>query len=307
MHATKTAWFIGIAGSAVMVVALVVLSGFSAALAWMSSGSGMGDPCWSSTPAAGGGTGSMVSPTSPVASPTTVSNGPQCVAPSGYGAAVVQWATAMADALYVNPACHGHISYPDCYDTWYKAPGSNYPPGAPFFPEAVILYGDQVCPGCSAWANGTYQCVSFVRGAYSQVYPMPVTGNAFDLWALYSQLPGWMEVPSGSAPASQRGMPLPGDVMVFKDPSIGHVAIVMAVQLPHESHNGAITFSNANSVSPYTTMPLLPDLSVDTSSWPGYTVWGYIRPRTGMGSVSTHPQQGEPAFSLIPSLMGRKE
>jgi hypothetical protein len=307
MHATKTALFLGIAGSVVMVVALVVLSGFSAALAWMSSGIGVGDPCWSSTPAAGGANGGGTSPPSLVASPTAGGNGSQCVAPVGYGAAVVQWATAMADALYVNPACAGQISYPNCYDTWYKAPGSNYPPGAPFFPQAVILYGDQVCPRCSAWVNGTYQCVSFVRGAYSQVYPMSVTGNAFDLWALYSQLPGWMEVPVGSAPASQRGLPLPGDVMVFKDPSIGHVAIVMAVQLPHGTQDGAITFSNANSVSPYTTMPLLPDLSVDTSSWPGYTVWGYIRPRTGMGSVSTHPQQGALAFSLIPSPLGRKE
>jgi hypothetical protein len=307
MHATKTAWFIGIAGSLVMVVALVVLSGFSAALAWMSSGSDVGDPCWSSTSVAGGANGGSTSPPSLVASPTAGGNGSQCVAPVGYGAAVVQWARAMADALYVNPACNGQISYPTCYDTWYKAPGGNYPPGAPFFPQAVILYGDTVCPGCSAWANGTYQCVSFVRGAYSQVFPMNVTGNAFDLWALYSQLPGWMEVPSGSAPASQRGLPLPGDVMVFKDPSIGHVAIVMAVQLPHGSQDGAITFSNANSVSPYTTMPLLPDLSVDTSSWPGYTVWGYIRPRIGTSSAATQTQQDTLTISFAPFPPRRKE
>jgi hypothetical protein len=309
MHGTQKVVFLGIAGGIVMVVALVALSGFSAALAWMSSGSGVGDPCWSSTPAAGGENGSTATPTSAEASPTATGNGngSQCVAPSDSGAAVVQWARAMADALYVNPACKGQISYPNCYDTWYKAPGSNYPPSAPFFPQAVILYGDTVCPGCAAWANGTYQCVSFVRGAYSQVYPMNVTGNAFDLWALYSQLSGWIEVPSGSAPPGQRGLPVPGDVMVFKDPSIGHVAIVMAVQLPQGSQDGAITFSNANSVSPYTTMPLLPDLSVDTSSWPGYTVWGYIRPRSGTGSVSTHPQQGALAFALIPSPLDRKE
>jgi len=53
---------------------------------------------------------------------------------------------------------------------------------------------------------------------------------------------------------------------------------VMSVELPTSSTIGAITYSNSNSVSPYTTMPLLPDLSVDTASWPGYTVWGYIRP-----------------------------
>src|SRR2546429_1784885 len=114
MHATKTALFIGLAGSGVMVVALVVLSGFSAALAWMSGGSGVGDPCWSSTPAAGGASGGIATTPSPATSPMAGSgNGQPCVAPSGYGAAVVQWATAMADALYVNPACHGQISYPN--------------------------------------------------------------------------------------------------------------------------------------------------------------------------------------------------
>src|ERR1700680_804958 len=138
----------------------------------------------------------------------------------------------MADALYVNPACGRRISYPDCYDTWYKAPGSAYPIGAPAFPQAVIDYGAQVCPGCSAWANGTYQCVSFVRGAYSQVYPMTLTANAFDLWATYNGQPGWVEVPSAVAPPSSRGLPEPGDVMVFKDASIGHVGIVMAVSQP---------------------------------------------------------------------------
>src|SRR5207245_2292045 len=164
---------------------------------------------------------------------------------SAIGAQVVAWARAMADALYVNPACGGRISSPVCYDTWYKAPGSDYPPGAPIFPQAVIQYGQQVCPGCSAWANGTYQCVSFVRGAYSQVSPMTLSANAFDLWAHYARQPGWMEIPAAAAPAGQRGIPLPGDVMVFKDASIGHVAIVMSVALPTATTKGAITFSNA--------------------------------------------------------------
>jgi hypothetical protein len=95
----------------------------------------------------------------------------------------------MAAALYVSPGCGGHISYPDCYDTWYKASGTDYPPGVPTFPQAVIQYGAQVCPYCSAWANGTCQCVSFVRGAYSQVCPMTVTANAFGLWARYARHP----------------------------------------------------------------------------------------------------------------------
>jgi len=199
----------------------------------------------------------------------------------------------MARALYVNPACGGRISYPDCYFTWYKAPGSRYPPATPTFPQAVIQYGVQVCPGCSAWANGSYQCVSFVRGAYSQVYPMRLTANAFDLWAVYATQPGWREIPSASAPAGQRGIPRPGDVMVFKDASIGHAAIVMSVEMPSMTTLGAITFSNANSVSPYTTMPLLPNLTVDTAMWPGYSVWGYIRPSPGAGFTQPIPQFGQ--------------
>ncbi len=154
----------------------------------------------------------------------------------------------------------------------------------------MIQYGAQVCPGCSAWANGTYQCVSFVRGAYSQVYPMRLTANAFDLWAVYATQPGWREIPSASAPAGQRGIPRPGDVMVFKDASIGHAAIVMSVEMPTMTTLGAITFSNANSVSPYTTMPLLPDLTVDTAMWPGYSVWGYIRPSTGAAFTQMLPR-----------------
>jgi hypothetical protein len=195
----------------------------------------------------------------------------------------------MAAALYVNPNCGGHISYPDCYYTWYKAPGSTFQPGMSTFPQAVIQYGEQVCLGCSAWANGTYQCVSFVRGAYSQVYPMRLTANAFDLWAAYATQPGWREIPSASATPLERGIPMPGDVMIFKDESLGHAAIVMSVELPTTSAIGAITFSNANSVSPSTTMPLLPDLTVDTASWPGYSVWGYIRPNPGVASVLQAP------------------
>jgi hypothetical protein len=256
----------------VTLLALLTLSGVAASFAWMAgSGYGSGPPlCQLVTP--------ETTPSTAVMTPTSGANTAACVKAGQIGAQVVAVAQAMAAALYVNPACGGHISYPDCYFTWYKAPGSTYPPDSPTFPQSVIQYGEQVCSGCSAWANGSYQCVSFVRGAYSQVYPMRLTANAFDLWALYAMQPGWREIPSASATASQRGIPMPGDVVIFKDASIGHAAIVMSVELPTEAAPGAITFSNSNSVSPYTTMPLLPDLTVDTARWPGYTVWGYIRP-----------------------------
>jgi hypothetical protein len=281
MHCSRTT-LTAVTGAVVVItlLALLALSGVAATFAWVERGGNGSGPglCQTVTPGMG-------SPT-PGAPRMPGGTTPSCVPPSTIGAQVVAWARAMADALYVNPACGGRISSPDCYDTWYKVPGSTYPPGAPSFPQAVMQYGQQVCAGCSAWANGTYQCVSFVRGAYSQVYPMRLTANAFDLWALYAKQPGWMEVPEAAAPAGQRGIPLPGDVMVFKDASIGHVAIVMSIARPSATTKGAITFSNANSVSPYTTMPLLPDLTVDTSGWPGYTVWGYIRPARAVSASS---------------------
>jgi hypothetical protein len=256
-------------------LAFLALSGVAATFAWMAGGAYGSGPtlCKAVTPG--------MRNTVPHATSTPGGKTSPCVRAGQIGAQVVTLAQAMASALYVNPACGGRISYPDCYFTWYKAPGSTYPPGIPTFPQAVIQYGQQVCPGCSAWQSGTYQCVSFVRGAYSQVYPMRLTANAFDLWATYASLPGWREIPSASAPAGQRSIPMPGDVMIFKDASIGHAGIVMSVELPTATTIGAITFSNANSASPYTTMPLLPDLSVNTASWLGYTVWGYIRPSPG--------------------------
>ncbi len=259
----------------VTILAFLALSGLAATFAWMAGGGYGSGPilCQMATP------GTSIS--TPATAGTPGGNTSACVKAGEVGARVVALAQAMAAALYVNPACGGHISYPDCYYTWYKEPGSTYPPGMPTFPQSVIQYGEQVCPGCSAWANGTYQCVSFVRGAYSQVYPMRLTANAFDLWAVYATQPGWREIPSAAAPSGQRSIPMPGDVMIFKDASIGHAAIVMSVELPTATTLGAITFSNANSVSPYTTMPLLPGLTVNTASWPGYTVWGYIRPSPG--------------------------
>lgn len=220
-----------------------------------------GSPCTPSTPLSGSGTA-----TATASPPATRGTGSACLPATGVEAAVVQLALQMAAHLSVNPACQGTISFPNCYYTWYESG----------FPPAVIAYGEQVCPGCAAWANGTYQCVSFVRGAYSQAYPMQQTANAFDLWAVYQGKPGWMEIPSAAAPPGQRGLPLPGDVIVWQDASVGHVAIATSVLPPRNGQDGEITFANANSSSPLDQMVLHPDLSVST--WPGYTVWGYIRP-----------------------------
>ena len=205
MNSSSKTLTILIGGIVVMtLLAFLALSGVAAAFAWMAGGGYGSGPvlCQMVTPE----TGSVT----PAKTRAPGGNTSPCVPASEIGARVGAWAQAMANALYVNPACGGRIRYPDCYFTWYKAPGNSNSPGVPTFPQAVIQYGAQVCPGCSAWANGTYQCVSFVRGAYSQVYPMRLTANAFDLWAVYAGQTEWREIPSASAPAGQRGIPMTG-------------------------------------------------------------------------------------------------
>ena len=87
--------------------------------------------------------------------------------------------------------------------------------------------------------------------------------------------------------------------MVFRDVSIGHVAIVMAIQAPSAHTNGWIAFANANSSSAYDRMPLRPDLTVDTSAWAGsgmqFEVWGYIRPQPALAHRVVRVNQLDPA------------
>ena len=220
-------------GILALMVMVVLLSGALALL----SGTGSGNGCATSRATASG-----------------------CVPPMGSAVAVVQLAMAMAAHLYMNPACHGVASYPNCYDTWYDAG----------FPQAVLAYGQRFWPGSFAWHNGTFQCVSYVLGAYSQVNPLPAGGNAIDFWGLYQNRPGWLEIPA------QRSLPNPGDIIVWHHAPDGHVAIVTGVVPPTGKKDGMITFGQADAPTALDVMPLHPDLSVST--WPGYTVLGYIRP-----------------------------
>jgi hypothetical protein len=88
-----------------LLLAFVVLTGMSASFAWTEGG--------------GYGSGPGICQTAtPGATPSPTGTAPACVPASAIGAQVVAWARAMADALYINPACGGHISSPDCYYTW---------------------------------------------------------------------------------------------------------------------------------------------------------------------------------------------
>lgn len=186
-------------------------------------------------------------------SPTAASD---CLNPNGN--AIVSVALQMAAHLYGNP------------DVWYDSA----------FPPAALAYWQQTCPGCKEWQNGNLQCVMFALAAYgvAGIHP-PAAGNAIKFWALYAHQPGWIEVPSAVAPPAQRGLPQPGDWMVWfnaADPFVGHIAVVVEVRPPIGSQAGSVTFAEANGPGPIVTETLLPDLSVLT--WHGgYSVVGYIR------------------------------
>ncbi len=239
------------------------------------------------------GTGSGNSCVGTASGPSTASS-PTCLPPTGSAAAVVQLALEMAAHLHLHPACNGVASYPKCYDTWYDAG----------FPHSVLAYGQRFWPGSSAWQNGTFQCVSYVLGAYSQVNPLPASGNAIDFWGLYRNLPGWLEIPV------QHRLPEPGDIIVWQHAPDGHVAIVTAVVPPTARTDGMITFGQADAPTALDVMPIHPDLSIST--WPGYTVLGYIRPLRALSALSaskafvTLASQDALAAGISPTLYVRQ-
>jgi surface antigen len=156
-------------------------------------------------------------------------------------------------------------------------------------PQAVLSFWQKSCPagsGCYAdWQNGNLQCVMLVTGAFALAgAPLPSAGNAIDFWSLYAHRDGFIEIPS-SAPgtaAYQRQLPMPGDIMVWGNGGLGHVAIVTAVVPPATSQPGSITFAESNGPGAILTEPLLSDLTIQT--WKGYTVYGYIRSLTMVGT-----------------------
>jgi len=214
--------------------------------------------------------------TASISTTTTASSsgGASCYPASGNGSSVAQAALSIAAHLYGSP------------DTWYDAG----------MPSPVLQFWSNACPsgsGCWVdWQEGSVQCVLLVTGAYALAgSPLPAAGNAIDFWSLYQHRSGWHEVPSATAPPSQRGLPMPGDIMVWYDPPplVGHVAIVVGVIPPVQGHNGSVTFAEANGPGTLVTQTLLPDLSVVTWSNPiPYSVLGYIRPAITNKTV-THP------------------
>ena len=161
----------------------------------------------------------------------------------------------------------------------------------------------QLCPQAQ---SGNLQCVLFVSAAFAGAGdPLPVLGNAVDFWTLYYNRAGWSRIGATASPAGSRGLPRPGDLMVWaggqhlekgKMVAYGHIAIVVHVVPPTPVHDGSVTVAQANAPGNrfaqkevpgnFFTLPLHPDLSVDGwSAWTStagvaygaYTVLGYLR------------------------------
>ncbi|MDQ2904874.1 MAG: CHAP domain-containing protein [Chloroflexota bacterium] len=175
---------------------------------------------------------------------------------------VTLMARAMAAHLHGPPTC------PSCGpDAWYDSG----------FPPAVLDWARAHCPGCSAWQNGTFQCVALVLGSYALFHPLPYDGNGNVFWSRYgtpaARSLGFEEVSTapGHLPVS------PGDIMAWQGGPFGHVSIVLSWQAPSGRSAGSITYAQANAEGgPIATLPIALDGSIGNHH--GYFVQGYIHP-----------------------------
>ncbi|MBV9257684.1 MAG: lytic transglycosylase domain-containing protein [Ktedonobacteraceae bacterium] len=148
------------------------------------------------------------------------------------------------------------------------------------FPQNILHWGLSHCPGCVAWMNNHFQCVSFVLGAYGLFHPLDLSGNGDDFYGLYATSYaaslGYRELlpARGELPVS------PGDIMAWNGGAHGHVSIVLGWIPPANGKQGIVTFAQANGEKPVQTLPILPDGQVATNDgyWNGFTVMAYIHP-----------------------------
>jgi hypothetical protein len=171
---------------------------------------------------------------------------------------------------------------------------------------STCTVGGELCPEAQ---SGNLQCVLFVSAAFALAGdPLPALGNAVDFWALYQGRAGWSQIGATASPQAARGLPRPGDLMVWaggehlengQSVAYGHIALVVRVVRPAQGHDGAITVAQANAPGNqlahrdlpgnFYTLPLHADLSVPgwsaftTASgvaYGSYTVLGYLRQAT---------------------------
>ncbi|MBA2392821.1 MAG: transglycosylase SLT domain-containing protein [Ktedonobacteraceae bacterium] len=174
-------------------------------------------------------------------------------------------------AAHLNTSCLKVAPNPDCLGD------ASFDDG---FPATILAWGLSHCPGCLAWMNNHFQCVSFVLGAYGLFHPLDLSGNGSDFYGLYSTSSaaslGYREMlpARGELPIS------PGDVMAWNGGAHGHVSIVLGWIPPMNGKAGVITFAQANGEKPVQTLPILPNGQIATNDgyWNGFTVMAYIHP-----------------------------
>ena len=197
----------------------------------------------------------------PAASATAAGNGGGALCINPNGNLIVQWALAISAHLYGNP------------DVWYDRQ----------IPPQALAWWEATCPGCRQWQNGNLQCVMFNAAVFG-VAGLPLyfgpngNANAIDFWGNYANRRNWVEIPSAWAAPGQRGMPEPGDMMVWYEdfaPLEGHIAVVVAVTPPTADTSGSLVFAEANGPGPLVQETISPDLTVNT--WAGGQVIGFIR------------------------------
>ena len=123
--------------------------------------------------------------------------------------------------------------------------------------------------------QGIVWCTDFVASAYQLA-----TGQAFPsypdaaLWwdGSVGQHPGFVQVPAG--PGS---FPQAGDIVVLRDGSAGHVAIIVGVQLPEQTQAGFALVAQGHATTALEKWALAPDGTL-TPPWNYSTqIPGYIR------------------------------
>jgi CHAP domain len=162
--------------------------------------------------------------------------------------------------------------------------------------QQVLPYWIRTCDGywCPVIQSGNLQCVYFVAGVFYLAFPddpLPMLYDAEKFWPNYAHMPGYKEIKSTAYPASERGLPAVGDIVVWsgggyvdstgKYVEYGHVAVVLKVDPPKNGKDGSMVVGEANSpgnrwsgsksanAGNWVTLKIHPDLSVET--WPGYT------------------------------------
>ncbi|MBV9229847.1 MAG: CHAP domain-containing protein [Chloroflexi bacterium] len=168
-------------------------------------------------------------------------------------------------------------------------------------------YWKQYCSKTTFCNSGNFQCVSFVVAVFAALgKPLPASliGDAHQFWDNAANLPGWERIP---VPLAANAKPQRGDLIGWSGgpQGFGHVAIVVDLQEPTPNADGWITFANANSPGDRFSDPAHPGntdrmtwhANGQITTWPGYTLQGFIRQTTG------RPTTIPPQFYLTSSVL----